>query len=307
MRFNNVSTILALVMTSTLVAGISTTASADVIAGHSLGAQSIVSTFNSMTNPTDTTVWPGANGYYFMTDNGIQPPDFVRLMRASYGLSTQTFDRSAYYPISNPIDEERDLFLTIRTLPVSTYSHDFSSYDAAGYAQLNYQNGTTSMQSGVNLSVGAAYLYAQFATTNLYNTIWDSGDLTAFATAIRFLNGQLYQGTSEELALANWGNPYLQQLLMVDPRQGYWMSAYNPDAYYEEIGNYSVFVMSAMEYKGNPSNPTGPLDFLYVARAANPYSDPSGVPEPATLLLWGTGMMILPLSRRLRKKSDPTA
>jgi len=300
MKFNNVSPLLALVMTSSLVTGMSKTVSADIITGHSLGAQSVVTAFNSMSNPSDTTVWPGANGYYFMTNRGTQPSDFVGLSRTTYGLPTQNFDTSAYYPSS-----ESPALSTIRTLPISTFSNNFSAFPVAGYARLNYQNGTTSMQSGVNLSVGAAYLYAQFATTNLYNTIWGSSDLTAFATAIRFLNGQLYQGTPEELALANWGNPFLQQMLMIDPRQGYWMSAYNPDAYYEEIGNYSVFVMQAIEYKGDPNNPpAGPLDFLYVVNAANPYfNDPTpGVPEPATILLWGTGMMLIPLSRRLRKK-----
>jgi hypothetical protein len=74
---------------------------------------------------------------------------------------------------------------------------------------------------------------------------------------------------------------------------------YNPDAYYEEIGNYSILILDAVAipnsfYEGH---------LFYVANAVNPYDPGNPVtPEPATMLMFGMGMLALPFVRCLRKK-----
>ncbi|MCL2623674.1 MAG: PEP-CTERM sorting domain-containing protein [Planctomycetaceae bacterium] len=163
-------------------------------------------------------------------------------------------------------------------------------------ATLNYVNGKSSTTSGHFLTLGAAYLYSQFATGTLqgYNYAETSARSTSSSnllTAIRAL--------MSITIVSNWSaNPFLNQLLLSNSDRDYWTSAYDPNQYYDIIGNYSVFVMNNNEIGTNRDG----QDFLYVV-ATNPSSD---IPEPATLFLWGLGGLGVIGAARRRKKLQST-
>jgi hypothetical protein len=147
---------------------------------------------------------------------------------------------------------------------------------------LNYVNGTSSTTSGHFLTIGAAYLYSQFASGTLSGYSYD--ETSARATS----NSQLLVAIRDLMAISvvtNWAaNPFLSQLLLINGDRDFWTELYNPNQYYDVIGNYSVFVMNNNEI-GTGKYGQG---FLYVAEAS-PSS--GGVPEPTTLLLWGLGSL----------------
>jgi len=164
--------------------------------------------------------------------------------------------------------------------------------------KLNYTDGLTKNRDGIALSVGAAFLYKEFAA--------DSGlgagnlDWNLFAEAMYFLNhdpNRLNPATGWD------NNHYLRSL-----RDNYshhlgigesWTDQYDPGRYYGDwFGEYSVFVMTLANADGTPGTFQ---DFLYIANATRT----SDVPEPATLLLWtlgGLGLFGASKSRRRRMK-----
>ena len=143
-------------------------------------------------------------------------------------------------------------------------------------AQLNYSGNSTKNSTGNALTLGAAYLYQQYAAGTLtgFNYANRATSATALQEAMHILTTQPY---------AAWGsNTFLNQLLAQNS-QTYWLQTYDPGKRYDEIGDYSVFVMQVKSITG-----TGDYqDFVYVAKVDSPPN--SDVPEPATMLLWLTG------------------
>ena len=160
------------------------------------------------------------------------------------------------------------------------------SVASSGTAKLNFTGGNSTRidSDGKAVSVGTAFLYTQFATgaftSSLYNYTNSSqrtSDSSLLLTTLRSLMSP--QGT------INWtSNKFLAYLLTINSDQSYWTGVYNPAQYYDEIGNYAVFVMNIHNTSG-----TGQYqDFLYIAKAD--YGK-GAVPEPATVLLWSLGSL----------------
>jgi len=146
---------------------------------------------------------------------------------------------------------------------------------------LNYENGRSCTTEGNCLTIGAAYLYSQFAagTLNGYeydNTTSRTDSNRALLSAIRCLMGIKI--------VSDWAtNDFLAQLLRINNSKSYWSKVYDPNRYYDIIGDYSVFVMNNREIDSDEEG----QDFLYVAKNS------SDVPEPTTVLLWGLGNLIM--------------
>jgi len=268
------------------------TASADMVAGVSLNAQAIVDAFNSMNNGT------GFN--YHMTNPANAGIRFLSDVSMGNG-STQSPNTSAYYySRNNPFPDDVYFSNTASFISLEV-GPNVSTGWGTNYGTLNYGNGTSMTHLGDTLKVGAAYLYQLLATTNDIDRYGTNG--TELAAAIRFLIGQPYL---YEEQFTDWDNQYLQMLLTLNNDHDYWQLDYNPDAYYEEIGNYSIFVMNAVSPPVAMAMafnfiPYPYKDYLYIAEAANPY-EPAVTPEPATMLMFGVGLAGLPFVRRLRKK-----
>lgn len=147
---------------------------------------------------------------------------------------------------------------------------------------LNYSNGITKTTSNHVVSVGAALLYSQFASGQLPNYFNSSQSDNA-----SYLRMALYHLMKIETGVTSWGtNQYLGYLIDINSDISYWTAAYDPNQYYEEIGNYAVFALNTYT-SGNVHR----QDFLYVTTAdyGNGGGNGGDVPEPATLLLWTLG------------------
>ena len=150
-------------------------------------------------------------------------------------------------------------------------------------AQLSYAGNTSTTETGRNsLTIGAAYLYSQFAAGTLSgytytNTSARTTSNSNLTTALRYLIG---------VYTADWSNPFMKYLLTVNEDKNFWLQSYNPNQYYDVIGNYSVFVMNNSIGTNTPRQ-----NFLYVTTAINTTDGPSGTPEPGTVLLWGLGCL----------------
>jgi PEP-CTERM putative exosortase interaction domain len=143
-------------------------------------------------------------------------------------------------------------------------------------AQLNYTGNSTQNSTGNALTLGAAYLYQQYAAGTLtgFNYADRAASATALQEAMHILTTQPY---------AAWGsNTFLNQLLAQNS-QTHWLQTYDPGKRYSEIGDFSVFVMQVKNTLGGGDF----QDFVYVAPASLPPS--VDTPEPATMLLWLTG------------------
>lgn len=156
-----------------------------------------------------------------------------------------------------------------------------------GYALLNYSNGQTTTTSNVAVTIGAAWLYSQFATGNLDNFNYTNsgsrnGDSAALRSAIQHAMN-LYTDS----ATYDWsGNRYLSLLLDINPDKNYWMGAYDPNQRYDAIGDYAVFAMNVYSGVNYPNQ-----DLLYVVKAEYGNGGGGDVPEPATILLWSLGSL----------------
>ena len=145
-------------------------------------------------------------------------------------------------------------------------------------AQLNYTGSSTMNSAGNALTLGAAYLYQQYAAGTLsgFNYTNRAASATELQNAMHILTTQPYA--------TNWSsNTFLSQLLTQNS-QAHWLETYDPGKQYSEIGNYSVFIMQVRSI----TNTGDYQDFVYVAPATSlPVT--SDVPEPATMILWLTG------------------
>ena len=294
--------LLAVTLITAVTIGIGQNASADMVAGVSLNAQAIVNAFNGMND---------GKGMYF----DFSPHGSGGNYKITSVHDTPFADTSAYSAAHGGEDFFRS-FTVAPTAPAyrpvfGTLNYNSTTGTSSTYGWVDEYGGAADINT---LSVGAAYLYKLYATENGMMP----QDFVKLGAAIRFFFGDTADYDRGYLGnLLNdpydWAgvtdNPFLQMLLELNGDMNYWMSDYNPDAYYTEIGNYSVFVMnSGKEWIG----PLYGIDFLYVVGAANPH-DSATTPEPAMLLLWALGTLgIMGTSyvhrrSRLKKKLELSA
>lgn len=165
-----------------------------------------------------------------------------------------------------------------------------------GYAKLNYNaaTGATRNVSGDALTVGAAWLYSQYAQGTLAGFRYTSqGNIPgsnryADAQLLHTTINLLMTGTAAQVNAAASTNKFVQALLQANSSAAYWTGTYNANQRYQEIGDFTVLVMNLTS--GPNGTGTQYQDMLYVARAGYG-TDPGGVPEPATLMLWTLGSL----------------
>ena len=264
---------------------------ADKIADTNLGAQKIKDAFNAINNE---------KGYYFLEYAPIRNDNFNN----AYGVSELCYynggevDLSAY---------SGNIWMTFCSQPdVPSY---YSAYGTGEYysGKLSYGSNSTfntanNPQKSHSLSVGSAYLYTQYIVGDLSQQFTD----VEVGDALRYLMGYRGGGTGDPdlgLKINGWtnteNNKVLYYLLSINSSKEYWTSTYDPNSYYTEIGNYSVFVLNVLAQPGNRYT----QDLLYLANAADPYNEGTGgVPEPATVLLWTLGGMGLAGSSWARQR-----
>lgn len=164
---------------------------------------------------------------------------------------------------------------------------------ATHVGKLNYENNATTTTSGKALTLGSALLYSQFATGTLDGYNYESPNYDngyVLTKAIQYLMGATYD--------TNWSNAFLSDLLEINSDKSYWTQIYDPGQYYDEIGDYSVFVMNNKDEYG-----THVQDFLYLAAHEDTSgAGNAGTPEPASMLIFGAGLSGLALSFSLRKR-----
>ena len=239
-----------------------------------LNAQAVVTNFNSMN---------GGRGFDFVFASSAS------LMTLTTTAGTTNVNNTAYAANrGGTVTGGRTYFYSFCVNPSL-------STTTPALGKLNYEASTgrtyTKNANGTNrdaLSLGAAYLYKQYATST------SLGNVTAatFTTALQELNGTI-SGT-------NWNtNMFLAMLLSERNDQNYWKAKYDTRHEYSEMGNYVVFVMNVT----NSSGAGQYQDFLYITTASG--GGGGDVPEPATLLLWSLGGMGLAGSwarkRRMKK------
>jgi hypothetical protein len=261
---------------------------------------------------------PKDDASMFLSLMATFPPNWPDWGQAD--ISAYAPSKAGYY-YTGVGDQKKCYFTSLSYNPRKIESGDSVS---SGYAKLQYQYGDlnhayTSNADGKNLTVGVAALYTHFSL-GYFDADYDA---VALQTATQFL----FDGGNDSLGVNNdyyWGgNKYLQYLLAMNSDQNYWRAAYDLVHNYAEIGDYLVFIMDMQNENGNHIN-IG--DYLYLARKSdNPVGpirpnnpgggdggdDPegpgtgggddgnggggdggdgnSGVPEPATLLLWTLG------------------
>ena len=171
------------------------------------------------------------------------------------------------------------------------------------YGQLSYDptSGQSVSTSGKVLSLGAAYLYQQFAAGTLQGFNYDNNRVVsavALQNAIHFLTHQT------PLTPTAWtgasANTFLTYLLSVNESEDYWMSDYNLNHTYTDLGkdfaNSAVFMLMVGADKDKIQ------DQLFVAKVDRPDTD---VPEPATIILWLGGLSALGFGVKKRRKTTP--
>ena len=227
-----------------------------------LNAQAIVSAFNNL-NPTQPAAQQGYNFTYFAQAGGNSMQVTTGRDRANLTAYTSTFasDGNNYF----------------RSFCVETLESISNGTNYIGKLNLQADGRTKTTESGTYLSLGAAYLYKEFATQ--LNPL-GAGNMNA--TLITAMQDAIHM----TMGLASWNssNTYIQRLMAQNNSQSYWMQDYYTTREYAEIGSYSVFVMNVTTLSGAAAQ-----DQIYIARAS--VVPPGVVPEPATMLLWSIGGM----------------
>ena len=229
-----------------------------------LTPQQIVDQFNSL----------GENGWsfhyglvaesYFAAANPNIRPDLSAYH--SNALST-TYTAGVYQPCFSTFCVEPDSLSVL-----------------SGKAKLNFTDGNSTRVTYDNkaLSVGAAFLYQQFATSSFTSALFEYRNTTQRSEDYFMLRDTLRALMSPQALTIEWAsNKFFTYLLTINDNRDYWASVYNPGQRYDEIGDYAIFVMNITKSDGTGEH----QDFLYIAKAD--YSQ--NVPEPATLLLWVLG------------------
>ncbi len=286
-----------LIVALAFVVGLNRSGSAEMISYSDLHAQAVVDSFNGMN---------GSTGLHFETLYGDSystiPSGNAMVVISNYGTYSNPSQPTPYEGI-NPNTSAYSTRGIAAPGEIASFgvTANFTVDKGETIGQLSYSDGKSWLAGGEKfLTLGAAYLYTMYATGEL-----GSRDISTNAyvgTVIRYLLGETstMDGWYMTKALAQ----YLQPMLELN-NMDYWLTAYDPNIHYTEIGNYSVFVMNSLA----PTSGQAGTDYLYVAHAAIPYdgSEPSTAPEPATMLMFGMGMLALPFARRLRKKHCQTA
>ena len=268
----------------------------------SMNAQDFVNAFNNANGGTgyhfDAVARTTGAGFYPEINGGV-----VRLTTTGDAINID-----AYEPWNTSGSVPRFTTMQLGFGPrISDY--DFNDWKPVpGVATLSYDaaTGTTSTFVGTALNVGAAYIYKLFATTEL-PAVDAYADREWMNGSVRYLMGEVTRVNIHANVHGwhvpvdvDWDNsPYLQKLLSINSDQSYWESAYDPNAYYDEIGDYSIFVMNAT--LAHYDTPGGILtgwcsgyDFLYIV----PVTDKSAVPEPASLSVLALGGLMLMRRRK---------
>ena len=150
----------------------------------------------------------------------------------------------------------------------------------------------TQTSSNVELSLGAAVLYKEFAvgTRSTGDSLKESlREAILVLLSIR--------------TIRSWAdNDHLAYLWSIIPDAGAWTVNYDPSKYNALIGDYCVFVLNVVSSDDTLSaKDQARQDFLYIAKV-NTSTD---VPEPASLLLWtlgGIGVAAASWGRKRRMK-----
>jgi hypothetical protein len=212
----------------------------------------------------------------------------------SFTSSEFSYYEKAFTPTERGIDitayaeltRSGNAFLSICANPnqpdVSGTSTASLYYDGSGLTSIT---GTISEAASGYLSVGAAFLYQQYATGVLPGFDYTNSTLPTQrlfdASALWHAMNHLSLG----LSLQNNSQKFIDYLLSINSDMRHWTQAYNVNPRYNEMGDYAVFIM----------NLSGQQDRYYIAHAdytpTTPTEPPQSgdVPEPATLLLWTLG------------------
>lgn len=269
-----------------LAGGVCGTASAEIVEGRSLGAWDVVNQFNGMNG--------GAGLRFSFVEDHANVSSKVYNANDNYEFA----DIGAY---ANSTIEH---FNTLRASPSLTYNNDKAGGQGTG--KLSYDGSASwtgypgTSKNNATLSVGAAYISKMYATEWQYYIPHKAGDSEPYVT---FLRDWTYLGNRDVIrldtesrgGLAAWDNssPYLQSLLALNNDKNYWLAAYDPDKYYTEIGDYSVFVMNTYRLDGSAMG-----NMLYVADM-RPAPVP-GVPEPETWAMLLAGLSLVGVVARRR-------
>lgn len=161
-------------------------------------------------------------------------------------------------------------------------------------SKLDYTNGTSTTVNGDSLSIGTAALYAMYVSGTLEGYDGTPAETTQLLFAIR--GAMETYSTSYDYSTYDWEtNVYLTYLLDINDDIDYWKQDYDPGQYYEEVGDYSVFVMRNVEGDGFHRQ-----NLLYIVENDG---HAAATPEPASMLIFGIGLAAaLPLARRRKNK-----
>ena len=272
MRTRQFSVLLAVALTAMCSGGLRADFNAQIVVDNFAGAGQSTWTFNS-------TNQPGGYERSFYHNSGIVPN------RGAFAVNSTGFYGT---------QAGTNLFYSF------CVNQNINTVATAGTATLNYNaaTGVTQNASGQALTVGAAWLFQQYATGYLagfsYNNMVGAGtrfsrDTNLLQSAINLLmsGGDIIGST----------NTFVQAMLQANSSASYWLGTYNVNQRYNEIGDHAIFVMN-IRNNGGVAN----QDHLYIVQANYGGGGSSDVPEPASLLLWTLGGLGLAYTSRARNR-----